>query len=385
MGRKLAEEGSVRFEIPDPEEYRTASGDYAPSLSEVFYNPRMEFCRDISVSVAQTLADELGELKICDPLGGVGIRGIRYAKEVRGAVDVLINDRSPAAHELASKNIQLNSPDIPVSAENEDANIVMLRNRGRFNFIDIDPFGSPARFVEAACASISRKGMIALTATDTGPLCGSYPRACLRRYGARPLRTEYCHELGIRILIGFCQRVAGKHDLALEPVLVHSTLHYFRVYLRAIRRSSLADKTVAGQGYISHCFRCGGRRVQPEALSGERCACGGSLHHSGPLWTGELWNREFLQKTISDISSRSFRQRAVEVELLSICLEESGGPPTFHDVNRIASMAGSSPPKMRRIMDSLRNSGRFASRTHFSPTGIRTDAEMDDLLALFRG
>ncbi|MEM2874899.1 MAG: tRNA (guanine(10)-N(2))-dimethyltransferase [Candidatus Hadarchaeales archaeon] len=383
MTGKIVLEGSVRIEVPEPEGYRTPSGDYAPSLSEVFYNPHMELCRDISVSVAQVIERELGELRACDPLAGVGVRGIRYAVEVEGTTEVLINDRSVAAQKYISRNLELN-PSAAIRKENDDANVVMLKNRGRFNFIDIDPFGSPARFMDAACAAVSRRGMIALTATDTGPLCGSHPRTCLRRYGARPIRTEYCHELGIRILIGFCQRVAGKHELGLEPVLVHSTRHYFRVYLRARRGTSLADASLRKQGYISHCFSCGRRWVSEGMLNISRCECGSPLEHSGPLWTGPLWEREFLEKVISDISWRSFRLRMEEMRMLFLCLEECHGPPTFYDINEVASMARTSPPKMKRLLEQLRRCGRFASRTHFSPTGFRTEADIEEITRMLR-
>ena len=384
MAKRMVEEGRVRIEIPDPEEYRSVSGDYVPSLAEVFYNPQMEFCRDISVSVAQVVSRELGGLRVCDPLAGSGIRGIRYAAEIEGVTDVLINDRSRAAYELMLRNVELNPSRVRIAAENDDANVVMLRNRGRFNLIDLDPFGSPARFIESACASVARTGMIALTATDTGPLCGAHPRTCIRRYGAQPLRTEYCHELGIRTLIGFCQRVAGKYDLALEPVLVHSTRHYFRIYLRAKRSASLADTIMRGQGYISHCFSCGRRWTFRGLPRVDGCECGGAPAHSGPLWTGPLWNRDFLENVIRDLSGRTYRQREAEINMLSLCLMESGGPPTFYDINALASMAGVSPPRIKWVIECLRKSGRFASRTHFSPTGIRTEAGIDELMALLQ-
>jgi tRNA (guanine26-N2/guanine27-N2)-dimethyltransferase len=82
MQNQVIIEGNTKLEVPDLLKFRTPAGDYAPSLTKVFYNPRMELCRDLSVSVVQVLADELGSIRVCDPLAGVGARGIRYAKEV---------------------------------------------------------------------------------------------------------------------------------------------------------------------------------------------------------------------------------------------------------------------------------------------------------------
>ena len=75
-------EGATKLEVPELERFRTRAGDYAPSLTEVFYNPIMELSRDISVSAVQVTADEMGSVRVCDPLAGVGARGLRYAKEV---------------------------------------------------------------------------------------------------------------------------------------------------------------------------------------------------------------------------------------------------------------------------------------------------------------
>ncbi len=386
MRTQLVVEGRARLEAPELERYRTQAGDYAPSLTSVFYNPRMEFCRDISVSVVQVLADELGSISICDPLAGVGVRGIRYAKEVRGVENATVNDRSQEAVGFIRRNVELNKLD-NIEVRNEDANVLLWsRRRGRFHFIDIDPFGSPAPFVDAACAALAREGILALTATDTAPLSGAHVKACLRRYGARPLKTEYCHELGVRILIGFAQRVAGRHELALTPVLAHSTEHYFRVYLRARRGGRRADELLAQQGYVLHCRACG-RRVLTRGIAVElpgACECGGKPDHAGPMWLGQLMDKGFVRRVSADLVNRNFKLGHRELVMLDRCAEEADGPPTFYDVHDLARRAGVSAPKLLEILAMLRKRGYFASRMHFSDIGLRTDAPVDEILQVFR-
>lgn len=380
----LITEGITKIEAPDPENFKTRAGDYAPSLTKVFYNPSMEFCRDISISVAQVAAAMFNNLYVCDPLAGVGIRGLRYANEVKGVTRCLINDRSTDAFELIKQNIALNGLSGSVEASSTDANIVLWKNAGKFNFVDLDPFGSPAPFLDAACGSLSRNGMLALTATDTAPLSGTHPRACLRRYGAKPLRTEYCHETGIRILVGFAQRIGGLHDIALTPVLAHATRHYFRVYLLGRRGAKRADEVFKKMGYISHCNRCL-RRTLTHGVAAElpsNCECGGRFSHAGPLWLGELIDKKLVQKVIQDLSNRSFRLRHQEISLLSRCAEEAAGPPTFYDLNSVAGLMKKSPPKIEALISALRANGYFASRTHFSPTGFRTDAPIEEILKI---
>ena len=51
-----------------------------------------------------------------------------------------------------------------------------------FDYIEIDPFGSPTDFLESSIVRLSRRGILAVTATDTAPLCGTYPNTCKRKY-----------------------------------------------------------------------------------------------------------------------------------------------------------------------------------------------------------
>ena len=387
MPTQFITEGTTKLEVPELEQFRTRAGDYAPSLAPVFYNPHMELSRDISVSAVQVLAGELGSIRVCDPLAGVGARGLRYAKEVKGIAKVAANDRSREASELTKRNVELNGLASLVEVRNEDANVLLWENRGRFNFVDLDPFGSPAPFVDAACAALARRGMLAVTATDTAPLSGTHAKACLRRYGARPLKTEYCHELGIRILVGFVQRVAGKHELALAPVLAHATRHYFRVYLRARRSPSVADELLAQQGYVSHCSACGRRKLTQGTVAGlpSSCECGNEFIHAGPLWLGKLIDLSFVHGVAGDLAKRNFKFSQQELVLLARCAEEAEGPPMFYDMHELAKRAGASPPKIIGLIERLRRRGYFVSRTHFSGTGFRTNAPMDEIVKIFKG
>jgi len=379
-------EGKTKLEVPELAQFRTRAGDYAPSLTHVFYNPLMELCRDISVSALQVLADELGSICICDPLAGVGARGLRYAKEVKGVAKVVVNDRSRETVELIRRNVEFNGLSSSVEVLDEDANVLLWSNRPRFHVVDIDPFGSPAPFVDAACSALARGGMLTLTATDTAPLSGTHPKACIRRYGAKPLRTEYCHELGIRILMGFCQRVAGRHEIALTPLLAHATRHYFRVYMRALKGPKRVDELLAQQGYISHCKACG-RRVISLGIATElpnTCECGKKLSHAGPMWLGQIMNRGFIQRVFGDLARRNFRLGQQAMVLLSRCIEEADGPPTFYEMNEIAGRAGVQPPKIADFIAKLRGRGYFASRTHFSGTGLRTNAPLGEIISMLK-
>ncbi|MEM1981655.1 MAG: tRNA (guanine(10)-N(2))-dimethyltransferase [Candidatus Hadarchaeales archaeon] len=378
MGTERVREGKVVLEVPELSTFRAPSGDFVPSLTKVFYNPHMEFGRDIGVAAVSVFGKRVGELRICDPLAGVGVRGIRYAAEVDGVREVIVNDVSEEAYRFLCKNISLNSLSNVVACR-EEAHLLLWKNRRGFQVVDLDPFGSPSPFLEASCVSLSDPGMLALTATDTACLAGTYPMACFRKYGALPLRTEYAHELGLRILIGHCQRVAGVHGLSLLPLLSHSTRHYFRVYL-LLRRGGV-NRMLKGQGYLLAC-RCG-RRTISHRPEGGTCECGRKREVSGPMWLGNLWEKEFVEEVLKVVEASSFRLKAPEVKMLRLCAEEAGGPPFFYDSHGISRRRSLSPPKLERILEGLRRKGYLALRTHFSPTGFRTDAPFEEIEKLF--
>ena len=59
----------------------------------------------------------------------------------------------------------------------------------RYNVIDVDPYGSPTRFLDSAVRALKNGGLIALTATDMAVLCGVKALVCTRKYFGKPLRT----------------------------------------------------------------------------------------------------------------------------------------------------------------------------------------------------
>ena len=149
-----------------------------------FYNPSMELNRDLSILVCQWLINNSKKpVRLLDGLAASGIRGIRFSNELEGDFDVTINDWNPDAFILIDKNIE------KLKLKNTIAiscNLNSLLSESKFDYIDIDPFGSPVYFIDSAVRSISKDGIIACTATDTATLCGTYPKVCLRRYGATP-------------------------------------------------------------------------------------------------------------------------------------------------------------------------------------------------------
>ncbi len=252
-------EGKVTFLTPPVQKVPTTS-------MPVFYNPRSELNRDLTICVIQAFLNRYGntEARVCNPLAGTGVRAVRIAKEVEGIIRIIAGDVNRLAMELIEKNCILNDVSHIVEVHHSDANLLLIqhhRKMQRFDVIDIDPFGSPRSFLAAAIGAIRPRGLLCLTATDMPVLVGIRPKACIKRYAARPARTEYGHELAIRLLLGCAVREAASQDIGLEPLLAIYVDHYVRIFCEASKGDEAAWAAVSQLGYLIHCDECGFRQL----------------------------------------------------------------------------------------------------------------------------
>ncbi|MFQ5815658.1 MAG: tRNA (guanine(10)-N(2))-dimethyltransferase [Candidatus Hydrothermarchaeaceae archaeon] len=337
----------------------------------VFYNPLSKLSRDVSCAAARALAKK-EKLHYLDLLAGTGARGIRIANEA--GCSVHLNDANPETREVMMANAELNGVEVAMS--NVEGNLLMRENPGAFDFIDIDPYGSPAPYLGNATATVKRKGLIAFAATDTAALHGLYPKTCLRRYSALPLRCEFGREVGLRILLGYAARNVASRSRGMRCILSHSTRHYFRAYLHMSPGRRAADSALEDMGYLYYCRNCLDRRSERQTIPRERrCECGGEYEVAGPLWLGGLLDEEFRNTALE----KSRYLADAEVEKLLSTLASELDEPFYYDVHALCRKMKISAPKMEEVMEELRDSGFDVSRTHFSPTAIKTNASVEDV------
>ncbi len=388
---EIVKEGQVRVVVPRLAAYVKEVWEYAPSKAPVFYNPVMELNRDLAVLAIQTYQRILGrEISICEPLTGCGIRGIRFAVEVEGTKKVFMNDINPEAAKLALFNVERNELACSVSVTNEEANFFLSRYaapRKRIDYIDIDPFGSPVPYLDAALRALRNRGLLALTATDMAPLCGVHPNACIRKYGGKPLRTEYCHELAVRLLVGCLTMMAAKHDMGVEVLFSHSTAHYIRVYAVISYGARLADKSVRTMGYVLHCFSCFHRETSRgifSPLKRECAECGTKLNVAGPLWLGRIGDEDFCSLMKGEMIGRGIKQEEKVQKMISLIQGEIKAPATYYVVDKICDKLNLPVPPLMKVVKEVRKMGFQAILTHFSSRGIRTDAPSSVMNATIR-
>lgn len=376
---KTVEEGLTKIQFP---EFDKISSD-AP----VFYNPHMELNRDISILALQTFQkQEDRNINICDLFGGSGIRGVRYKNEIDGVGHVFINDISETANEYERHNVELNNlKDIEIFQH--DASMFLRMHRGEFDVIDIDPFGTPSPFLDSAGYCSRRNSLLCVTATDTSALCGTYKEPCIRKYNAKPYKSEYCHETGIRILAGFVALTLAKYSKSIEVKLSHSTEHYMRLYIEVKKGSKKSDECLKNIGYISHCKHCLYREKNKGLATSTPniCPeCGEKLIQAGPLWLGEIQNEEFISKMIVESENKKLNTKEDVLKLLESCRIEAKSPATFYDVHKICKILKISAPKLDLVFGNLEKEGFEAVKTHFNPLGIKTNAPLKKIKEIIK-
>lgn len=342
---KLFAEGKARI--------NASEGKISADL-DVFYNPVMKLNRDVSI----WLVKQLKPKRILDAMAASGVRAIRMALEA-DAKDIIANDSSKTAYDAMMKNIALNDVGEKVRASNEKFQEICKTET--FDYIDIDPFGTPAYAIKYASAALNENGILAITATDTSCLCGRYVKACERKYGSRPMKCGFSKELGIRIMI---QNAIASSQKPLVPIFVHSSNHYMRVYLRYDASSKDNNKMPSEIGFVHYCPAC--LRINASDGKEESC-CGKAMLVSGPLWLGKLWDKELAEK----------------FDLIPHIAEESKIDHVgFYDTHEISRILKKDAARVDKLISRLNEAGFLASRTHFKPEGIRTNASIDDLKLL---
>jgi len=333
---------------------------------DVFYNPVMKLNRDISVLLLNSVEDS--GLRIGLPLAASGVRGVRFLLELgKGKIkEIYFNDHNNNFKKILKENFKLNRIDYKtkynkkINISNEDANLFLLNSTG-FDYLDIDPFGTPNPFLDSAVKRIARCGILAVTATDTAALCGAYADACLRKYWAVPLRNELMHETGLRILIRKVQLIGAQYEKALVPIFSYSKEHYMRVFFRCSKGKKKVDEVVKQHGHFDN---------------------------AGPMWLGGLWdyklgNRMFLNYKKSDVSNI---EKDELYKFLRIIKDESKTDIVgFYDIHALIKRGKIKfIPRKMELINAIKRKGHEAAETHFNPNGVRSDISKDNLLKLIK-
>jgi tRNA (guanine26-N2/guanine27-N2)-dimethyltransferase len=367
----LVREGDIEVAVPEARDGASEGGGEG-----VFFNPTQELNRDITVATLRAYRErEPRAATYLDAMAASGIRGVRAAA---AGYDVTCADVDPDAVELARENLARN--DLEGEVVERDVNALLYsRDAGPFDVVDVDPFGTPIPFADAALANA--RNLVCVTATDTAPLCGAHFESGVRKYSTVPRNTDYHPEMGLRVLLSALVRTAARYDKAATPILSHVSRHYARTYLEVESGARGADARIQQLGYVYHCQACLAREHEYGLIADppEACATCGKpqVVTAGPIWLGPVADSGFarsVRRAVSDDMGTADRARRL-LETVETELET----PTHYDQHRLCKQWTRSASAMDDFLDRLRGAGFEASRAHYSGTAFKTDASVPEI------
>ncbi|XP_038146571.1 tRNA (guanine(26)-N(2))-dimethyltransferase [Cyprinodon tularosa] len=418
-----------------------------PNANEVFYNPVQEFNRDLTCAVitefardlmaqrgvkllipgekervvvslsedtneadmqmeekngAQEVTARVGEkcengLRILEGLAASGLRSVRFALEVPGLQSVTANDFSTKAAALSARNAQYNGVGHIVQASCRDASMLMYEMRGkkeRYDVIDLDPYGSPAVFLDAAVQAVSEGGLLCVTCTDMAVMAGNNGETCYSKYGSVSIKAKYCHEMALRIILHSLDQRAGVYQRYIQPLLSISADFYIRVFVRVFTGQATVKNSASKQALVYNCVGCGsfhmqrmgrrisnGKHMKYSAATGPpvgpECEHCGQRHQlGGPIWAEAIHDLEFVQKVLAAVSgnpSRFGTSKRIE-GMLSMVTEELEDVPLYYTVDNLSSTIHCNTPSLLQFRSALLHAGHRVSLSHACKNGVKTDA-----------
>lgn len=310
-----------------------------------------------------------GTFTILDALSATGLRALRYASEIPFTTCIVANDLSASAIQSMKTNIEYNQLERKIQPHTGDARAYMYasaggnahaspgktEHTGRFDVIDLDPYGTAAPFLDSALQAIKDGGLLCVTCTDAGVWASNgYPEKAFALYGGTPLKGSHSHEGGLRLILHALATSASKYGLAIEPLLSLSIDFYARVFVRVHRSAAEAKFAAGNMMLVYNCDAgCGAWKTQPLAATKTRldkkgrpyfhyafsqgptasplCEhCGVKTHLAGPMWAGPLHHPWFIQRILSLLpaADREVYHTTDRIEgMLTTALEEDLSDP----------------------------------------------------------
>ncbi len=278
---------------------------------------------------------------------------MRLVAETKAFKSFAINDLNTS--KVIKKNVLKNRSKIKakITVTSLNASDIYSAQEG-YDYVDIDPFGSPIRYALQAMPKVKRGGLLALTATDTAALYGKAKKACLLKYGARSLKTSYFNEIGLRILIKRAEEIANLYERSVKPMFFDVRRHYVRIYLHVSKAN-----TTRSIGYIYQCSKCPNRVMK----FSETCSfCGSKNIEIGPLWLDRLFDRGLVSRML-------VLAKDEEIKKYLSMLKQEKDSVSYYTTTELASYLA---VREKRI-DS------FGTRTVLNEKGFRYDQDFKKL------
>jgi tRNA (guanine26-N2/guanine27-N2)-dimethyltransferase len=342
--------------------------DFLKKLSSklpVFYNPLMKINRDFTIIILKSYYNIIKKkFDILDCMAATGIRSIRILKEIPEVVNkIYINDIKKEAIENIKENLKINNleNDERIIILNKDCREILLKYK--FDYIDIDPFGSPIGFVELLPKALKNNGIAGITATDISSLSGSKPKSCFRKYNTIGIKTDFYLEFGLRNLAKYIIIEGLKYDIALIPIFSYYYNHHYRIFVKKSTKSKDINYLMENIKEIYYCKNCGYKSLE----NGKCKICNNDLIKLGPIYIGKLYDENILNNIKNNISLLNLDKDERKIIDRILNCDSKLDLWYYYDIRKISSFYKNNLPKIEKILEI--NNG---CRTHFTDYGIKT-------------
>lgn len=337
----------------------------------VFYNPAMKLNRDTTLLVLKTYFKDR-TIKACDPMCATGIREMRLLKTIPEVFDKFVcGDISRTAIDQLVENFKLN--DISTcKLELKAQNAINTLAEQYYDYIEVDPFGSPVPFLDIACQRIKSKGLLSVTATDTAALCGTYPKTSLRKYGIKMSKTLWYEELGLRNLIAYCQRIAAQYEKNITPILSYTDNHYYKIFFKVENQRTKALQDIKNQKYIEWDKKT--QRIDIKDLE--------TKDSIGKTFIGNYCDKEFISSLLSQISLISDKKQCEK--LLTKLLAEPQTVGHYDPYKFCKELDFQHTKSYEDIFAKVKELGYEIARAHNSDFGIKTNCPVEKVIEILK-
>lgn len=379
---EIVKEGLANIVVPKLEHYKRPDGVIEPAWMPVFYNPQAVISRDFTVVLLKTIMNDK-DFFFVDALSGTGIRGIRIALETGG--EGILNDVDPRAHYYIRKNIALNNLINKLEVYNHEANALLntLVFAGvPVDYIDIDPYGAPAPYIDSALKPLRKEAYLGVTATDTGPLTCTYPHKTLIRYWSKCVKLDFEKEFAARLLISNIALRASALELEVIPLLTLSYKYFIRVFLKVQRSASRAHRSISECiGFIWYCTKTLERGFlrNIEDLNDIKCSDGSTPIILGKIWICNLHDQSIVTQSLTVSENMPWINRE-SIKILKLIDSEKDINTPYIRLDKLCGTLRINVPSISKLLLEFSELGIKCSRTHMDPRGIKVKTDYKTLI-----
>ena len=148
-----------------------------------------------------------------------------------------------------------------------------------------------------------------------------------------------------------------------------------------LRLVSKPQLTANNYGFVTYCHHCGDYQTFSwRKLNKVGCICKNpAITVSGAMWLGQLHNAQQLERF--QALAQQWHWYKI-IKLLNLMQGEIDFPPYFYTLGEIGNRGKLDLPKRSHLIKALQDRGYQAAATHISPAGIKTNAQMENIIAI---